>query len=225
MSGYRRTTPRQSPVPAYDPAPSGAFAARALAGAGVEGALIGRLAVWSWLSDEGSHRFTKDVDLAVSRSDMPALRAWLATEGVHALELPIGGVAVRLPDPTAAGSLDAIASVRVDFIERTNAEYGDFGDVFGAAVADAQARGQRVQIGDTALLVVSPTYLVLLKIIAGRAKDDDDIEDLLRQAEVDVDFLRETMRQHRGLAAFRTRFEDKLRRIGHAQARRDDEES
>jgi hypothetical protein len=42
----KRTTPRSTPVPAFDPAPSGDFAGRAVAGAGVAGVVIGRIAVW-----------------------------------------------------------------------------------------------------------------------------------------------------------------------------------
>jgi len=219
MTDHLRTTPKSTPIPSYDPAPSGDFAAQALTGAGVTGVLIGRLAVWSWLTRGDTHRFTKDVDIAVAQAELPAVRAWLRAHDIQGLELPIGGVAVRLADP--GGTEDQAKTIRVDFIDRTNPEYGDFGDVVTAAVADARQRNQSVRIGKSELLVVSPTYLVLLKLIAGRGKDDDDIEDLLRQAEVDVGFLRKTMAAHPKLAAFRSRFEDKLMRMGHADARRD----
>lgn len=214
----KRDTPKSTPIPAFNPAQSGEFAAAALAGACVPGVLIGRLAVWSWLSNEDEHRFTKDLDLAVARADLPAVRAWLRENRVATRELPIGGVAVRMDSADADDETNAI---RVDFIDRTSEEYGDFGDLVTAAVADAQNRNQTVRVGKANLLVVSPTYLVLLKLIAGRRKDDDDVEDLLRQAEVDVDFIRATLTSHPNLAVFRSRFEDKLVRTGHARARRD----
>lgn len=96
------TTPRARPLPAFDPAASGEFARAALDGAGGAGALIGQLAVWSWVDEDDRHRFTKDFDLAVAPADLPAICSWLASAGITPRELPIGGVAVR-SDRSLAG--------------------------------------------------------------------------------------------------------------------------
>ena len=63
--------------------------------------------------------------------------------------------------------------------------------------------------------------LVVLKLVSGRGKDDEDIKDLLRLADVDVPFIRAQFRRFRNLAGLRTRFEDVLDAIGHPAAKRD----
>jgi len=221
-SGGRSTTPRETPLPAFSPRNSGDFAGRVLAETGVQGVLIGRLAVWAWISED-QHKFTKDVDLAVLPQELPLLCNWLRTHGIATRELPIGGVGVRLPSPSDPD--DDASAIRVDFIDRTNPEWGDFGDLVAEAVADARERAQTVRVGHARFLVVSPTWLVVLKLLAGRGKDDDDVRDLLQAGQVDADFIRECMRRHRNLAILRSRFEEELRRSGHPAARRGYEES
>jgi hypothetical protein len=115
-----------------------------------------------WRADEGRHRFTKDLDLALTQAELAAMRAWLAANAVATQELPIGGVAVRVPNATDPD--DESRAIRVDFIDRSNPKHGDFADVMAAAVADARSRGQHVQVGTARFLVVSPAYLVVLKL-------------------------------------------------------------
>ncbi len=216
----QRTTPRSRPLPVFDPGPSGAFAREALDAAQVTGVLIGRLAVWSWLADEARHRFTKDLDLAIAPADLPAVCAWLEARGVQAHDLPMGGVAVRLPVADAGGP-----SVCVDFITRSNPEWGDFGLLMAELIADAVASGHTVRVGGTTLPVASPTYLALSKLVAGRDKDLEDLSDLLREAEVDVAALRTKLSTTPTLAVLRSRFEELLERVGHPLARRDNHAS
>ena len=66
--GHHRAKSMSASLGVFDPSPSGRFAARALAESGVEGALIGRLAVWAWLSDPSDHAYTK---ISTSRLHAP----------------------------------------------------------------------------------------------------------------------------------------------------------
>ena len=59
----KRRTPKSTPIPTYDPAPSGDFAAQALTGANITGVLIGRLAVWSWLAMKLAKHFRVKIEL------------------------------------------------------------------------------------------------------------------------------------------------------------------
>ena len=225
MSGdsENKTPPKPIQIPAFDPRNSGEFAARVLAKVGVDGVLIGRLAIWAWVPDSGKHRFTKDVDLAVLPAELADLRATVRAEKLATRELPIGGFAVRLPNPIDPA--DEAGEIRVDFIDRTNLEWGDFGDVVAAAILDARQTGQRARLGRAELLVVSPSWLVILKLLSGRGKDDEDIKDLLRMVDVDVPFIRTQFQRFTNLAGLRTRFEEALVAMGHRAARRDDGES
>lgn len=212
------STPPTIRIPAYDPGPSGQFAAQVLATAGVRGALIGRLAVWAWLPDSGDHKYTKDVDIAVAPADLPTICACLQRMGIVAHNLPIGGVAVRLPAPD--GSQAWAQQVRVDFIARNDEELGDLGSAVAQAVAQAVARDVRAAIGTAQLWVVNAEWLVPLKLVAGREKDDEDVRDLIRSSGLDVDEVRRNLRTHPLLLGQVGRFEQLLIRLGHAKARR-----
>ena len=59
----------QLTLPKFDPAPSAKFAYNVLEALGINGVLIGRLAVWTWLTDSSDHIFTKDFDLAIEKKN------------------------------------------------------------------------------------------------------------------------------------------------------------
>lgn len=202
VNGVRR-------VPAFDPAPSARFAARALAGAHVAGALIGRLAVWAWLSDWSEHELTKDADFAVTRAGLLALRDWLRQQGLALRELPIGGVNVH--DPAAA--------INVDFIERTRD--GDLSPLFADAIEAAAGAGLVADIGGVSLPLVPAEHLAAMKLGTGRPeKDDRDVKRLLRGVPgLDVTRLRDLVARFLGPLGT-NRLEEILSEIGHPAAKR-----
>jgi hypothetical protein len=186
--------------------PSARFAARALSESGVVGAVIGRLAVWAWVPEE-EQEYTKDLDLAVSRLDMPFVRGWLHKEGLHTRELSIGGVNVSYPED----------GVNVDFVDRTSRLYGDLGSLFAGAVQAAVESGLTAQIGDFAFPLAPPEYLIAMKMATGEDDDERDAGRLVAHADVDVSAARALLAEHAGVAAM-GRFEVLLRRSGHPAA-------
>jgi len=203
---YRRSRGRvNKSVPAFDPTPSARFAHRALAGANVPGALIGRLAVWAWLPDESDHEFTKDLDVAVTQADMALVRSWVDRQGLSTRALTIGGVNVRHPG----------SGVNVDFIDRS----AGLGGLFSEAVANAIQSGELTRVGEIDLPLVAPEYLVTMKLATGEDKDERDAERLLRVVEdLDLEHVRRLCEAHLGIAG-RNRLEVLLRSMGHPEAR------
>jgi len=202
--------PLESLFPSFDPKPSLRFAARALKETGARGALAGRVAVWFWLDDESEHEFTKDVDLAVIRDDMPKVRAWLAASAGRTTELSIGGVNSRHPE----------TGVNVDFIDRT--QRGDFSALFAAAVRAARRKGAKaVPVpGRGRVPVVPAEHLVAMKILTGEYRDRRDVERLiLRIPDLDLVKTRRLVKQHLGPVG-RNLLEVILREVGHPQAER-----
>jgi hypothetical protein len=202
----RKRRPRTR-LPAFDPGPSGRFAARLLREANVPGAVIGRMAVWTWLPEESEHAFTKDLDVAVNTESMPFVRAWLATQGLKVRELSIGGVNVSYPNE----------GVNVDIIDRASRVYGDLSGLFRAAIAAASESGETVEIGDASLNVVPPEHLVAMKLATGEDGDEADAIRLIEHVDLDVALVRDLVRRHLGVAAI-GRMESLLRRLNHPAA-------
>ena len=125
----------------FDPAPSAKFAAELLAEAKIPYALIGRVAVWSWVPTD-QQAFTKDVDLAVRSSDMPRLRSLLARKRLRASPRRIGGLSIEKGD------------VRLDFIDRSA---DGFGPLFDEAIHVARRAGNVADVGGTSLPVSLPS--------------------------------------------------------------------
>ena len=194
--------------PTFTAEPSGRFAHRVLEGAGVKGVLIGRLAVWAHVPDPSEHAFTKDLDVAVSREDLPRVRAWLAKHGEPMRELSIGGVNVHHPDD----------GVNVDFIDRTATEWVDLGDLYAAAIQAALDSGLLEEVGGGPLPLVPPIYLVAMKLATHERKDEVDALRVLQHAFVDVEELRRVVQTHLGRGEA-IRLEVFLRDIGHPAAR------
>jgi len=210
----RKDGPPVAPRLAFDPEPSARFAAEVLQQARIDGAVIGRVALWSWLPDPADHPFTKDLDLAVSREDLIRLRGWLAgQQDLSVRELSIGGVNVGKP---AEG-------ISVDFVDRTSPEWGDLGLLFEEAVQWARSSGRKVELAGKRLHVVGPEHLVAMKLGTGERKDDDDARRLLEAAArgelpLAVAELRALAAEHLGPAG-RGRLEALLREAGHPAAR------
>lgn len=216
MSGAKKTD-REVEIPVFDPRPSAAFAVKLLTSAHIPFVLGGRLAVWAWVRDPAEHRFTKDVDVFVPPGFAAAAVLQLRKERFagEILNLQIGGISAQWKNLK-----DKTQSIKIDFIERTNPEWGDIGSLVKEAILEADEALRTVKIGSTTLPLVSIDYLILFKLVSGREKDDDDIVDLLRQSEVNVDFLRTKLKTEPTLQSCRSRFEDFLRRTHHAKAKR-----
>lgn len=193
-------------LPVFDPNPSGRFVHSVLNETGAKGILIGRLAVWVWLSEERKHAFTKDMDIAVTGEYLHRIRKWLNDRQIRYLELEIGGINVDRP-----------GQVNVDFITRCCA-FGDFSPLFKDAIHYAAEYGETVEVGDDKLSVVSPEHLVAMKIGTGEKKDEDDAEALLGDAEIHIDNTRLIILKFLGPGSL-SRFEVMLRKIGHPDAK------
>jgi hypothetical protein len=205
-------------LPTFDAAPSARFAAQALEQSGCTGAVIGKIAMWVRLPDPSDHPFTKDLDLAVPRAELPLLRAWLAGQGIETHELSIGGVNVARPGDRPEDR------VNVDFIDRSSPDWGDLGALFEEAIYSARERGEQLELGGNRLHVVSLEYLVVMKIAPGDSKNDADVRRILEAAlagdvAVDVDHVRRLVFSHLGPGSI-GRFEALLREVGHPAARR-----
>lgn len=105
----------------------------------------------------GSERLTADIDI-VAQAPLPSE---LPEDGV----LGIGGAKTHTP-----------SGVPLNWISR----WGDFAHVFNEALQHGQP------LESVPIPVASPEYLVAMKMIAGRDKDDLDLIALLQSGEVDI---------------------------------------
>ena len=108
----------------------------------------------------GSDRLTADIDVAAGGRPSPDLQgSW-----PHLRPLTFGGVETRTP-----------SGIPVDWIVRED----DFEQVYMEAIG----AGRRVE--GVPLPVVSPEYLAVMKMIAGREKDESDLIFLLQTDHAD----------------------------------------
>jgi len=196
----------QRELPKFDPAPSARFAARILTEGNIQGVLIGRLAIWAYLPKESDHEFTKDLDIAVPYEEMCLVRSWLDQNSIRYRELDVGGVNVLYPD----------SGVNVDFIDRVSRKLGNLGPLYREAVLAAMVEGETTNVEGTALVVVPPEYLVVMKIAAGEPKDERDVVRLLANVVLDIDYIRDVMIRHTPLHI--CKLERMLREVGHPAA-------
>lgn len=171
----------------FNPAPSGKFARRVLHELGIKGALIGRMAVWSWIPDEGQHQYTKDVDIAVRQEDLVKIKEWIYKQNLPSRELIIGGINVYDPN----------SNINVDFIDRASPLMGDFSVLFSEAIRFAK---KTVSIGSKSIKfpVVSQEYLIAMKLVTGEQDDHRDIVRLLQYSNPDIKKTRDVVKRHLG---------------------------
>ncbi len=112
-------------LPKFDPDNSGRFAAEILEKLNKNGILIGRLAVWLPANSE-KQAYTKDLDIAVSKSSLFEIRNYLKNRKYDIKELRIGGINVK----------DDI-NINVDFIDRSSVEWSDYSLLFEDAIKEA----------------------------------------------------------------------------------------
>lgn len=193
-------------LPVFDPNPSGRFVHEVLRQVDVKGILIGRLAVWVWLSKAHKHSFTKDMDIAVTREGLHKIRKWLHDRQIKFIDLEIGGINVDRP-----------GRINVDFITR-RCGFGDFSPLYEDAIRYAVAHGETIEVGGDQLVVVSPEHLIAMKIGTGEKKDEDDAETLLEDADICIDTTRNIVSKFLGPGS-QSRLEVMLRKIGHPEAK------
>lgn len=125
------------------------------------------------MSVYGSDRLTKDVDVASVDEYLPGLK--------EVKRLSFGGMVARTPRGRV-----------VDLIVRDD----EYRDLYNAAVDSARDEG-------LPLKVVSPEYLLALKMAAARDKDELDVKFLLSAGVVDLRVARLVVRDHLGEYAAR----------------------
>lgn len=180
MTGSGKSERRKSELRAFDPAPSAAAAAAALASLDASCALIGGLAMDAW----GMERATKDLDLAVPLGVAEQASALMTARAT--MPLRIGGMAVRDPEN----------DIRVDLIDRRF----HFSALFAAAIEEARQSLRTVRVGVTELPLVSLEYLLAMKLVSGDPKDDADVRRILTRDDLDYAAARHATEQHLGPA-------------------------
>jgi hypothetical protein len=138
--------------------------------AGVPYALIGGHAVNVWLEP----RFTADVDVTVqaNAADLTRLRAVLGAAGYtiareHGGDLPSGPDFVRFVSSASSVTLE-VQAAKTEF--------------------QREVIRRATSVGGT-VRVATPEDLIVMKLIANRAKDRADLEGLVRLPAVDWDYV------------------------------------
>ncbi len=122
----------------------------------------------------GSPRLTADVDFAATAL-IPAERTGRLSFGGEKLLSPGG--------------------IPVDWVVRDD----DYADLYAAAIADSLPSENNPAPVD----VARPEYVLVMKMVADRGKDRADVEWLLANNLVDIEFTRRIVRQYLGAYALR----------------------
>jgi hypothetical protein len=196
--------------PVFDPGPSCDFATEVFNDTRIAGILIGRFAVWAWVSDPAAQGLTKDLDFAIRRKDLPAILSYVEECGHKIWELSIGGINVA----------DEDKRIKVDFIHRHSEEWGNLSPLFEHAVYEAAQQGRTAVIGNRSFLLASAEHMVAMKLATMEPRDDQDAKRILETVdEIDIAKLRELVSAHLG-ALGKTKLENLLREVGHPDARK-----
>lgn len=204
LATRRKAKPRR--LPTFDPSPSAHFGLEILDRSRSPRALIGRVAMWYWLDNEGDHESTRSVAFAIPQASLPSILEVLQQTGAEVSELAIGGVHARLSKQ----------GVRADFIDRSSEEWGNLQPLYLDAIRAAEAQDDRFE----GIPVAPPEHLAAMKLAAGTDKDERDAIRLLAKVkDLDVEATRNLVRKFLGPGLL-GRLEECLRRAGHPQARR-----
>ncbi len=191
-------------LPKFDPAPSAEFACDVLHDLQIDGILIGRLAVWMYLSDTSDHAYTKDFDVAVNKENRLKIAKYFAVKGYAVHELAIGGFNVKIAEK----------NVNVDFIDRCSEQEGNLSDLFRDAVSQAY---ETVRIEAREIKIVPVEHLIAMKLATTEKKDEEDAKKLLKEDKTDISRLRMITRRFLGVVGV-VNLERVLREIGHKEA-------
>jgi len=203
----RRRKPQRAQPTGFDEDASSRFAARVLHETGVPGAVVGRYAIWAWVPLQ-RQAMTKDLDLAVAVQNTPFVRAFLERASLLNRVLTIGGVNAR----------HEATGVNVDFIDRSNREWGDLSALYAEAIAAAYETGLVYSFHDVTLPLAPPEYIVVMKLATQEHDDEKDAKSLLMsdEAQVGIDIVRDIVTRH--VPLLRATLERVLREIGHPLA-------
>jgi hypothetical protein len=186
MSGRKKDKRYAAPVhheslPHFDPRPAARVAASILRKVGAPHAIIGRVAMWTYLPPE-HQEFTKDVDFAVPAEFIAAIEAEVRRRKLGYRQLQIGDIGVRDGD------------VRLDFIDRRLHHAALFREAIDAARRSARV----VSVGRVKLPLVPVEYLVAMKMVSGEPKDDGDVKRLLEHVKMNYRDARKIVARHLG---------------------------
>jgi len=170
-------------VQPFDPGPSVAAAAAALGAQGSGFALIGGLALDAW----GIPRATKDADFAVPVGVAEKAADMLRGPATEVRPLRIGGVGVR----------DSERGLRIDLVDRRF----HFAKLFGEAIEEAQASGRKARVGVHVVNLVSLEFLLAMKLVSGKPKDEIDARRILQREELRYTEARDIVERHLGTAS------------------------
>lgn len=188
MSGRKKEKRYAAPanhesLPHFDPRPAARVAASILRKVGAPHAIIGRVAMWTYLPPE-QQEFTKDVDFAVPAEFIAAVEAEVRRRKLSFRQLQIGGIGVHDGD------------LRLDFIDRRMYHAA----LFREAIEAARRNGRVVSVGRVKLPLVPVEYLVAMKMVSGEPKDDRDVKRLLEHVNMDYRNARKIVARHLGSA-------------------------
>ena len=130
----------------------------------------------------GLDRATKDVDFAVRLEQGAAVEGAARAAGMTVRPLKIGGFSVELPQG------------RVDFIDRRHGPRA----LFEEAVGQALHAGFSVDADGLEVLTIPLEYLVALKMVGARPRDEADLAFLLQADDLDYGAARAIVVQHLG---------------------------
>ena len=170
-------------VQPFDPGPSVAAAAAALAEQGADFALIGGFALEAW----GIPRATKDVDLAVPVGAAEKAAEALRGPATEVRPLRIGGVGLR----------DSQRGLRIDLVDRRF----HFASLFHDAIQEAHASGRKTRVGVQEVSLVSLEFLLAMKLVSGEPKDEIDARRILQREELCYRDARDITERHLGAAS------------------------
>jgi hypothetical protein len=149
----------------------------ALEGASVPYALVGGQAVALWMAtkDPGAVRTTKDVDILLRRSDLPASRAAAASTGLDYFEVNGAGMFLERTDPNPRRAVHLVWA-------------GE--KVTPDSVLPSPGVEER-EVLEPGKAVVSLAGLVLMKLVANRDQDRVHLRDLIDVGLVGREHLRD----------------------------------
>jgi hypothetical protein len=143
-------------------------------------ALIGGLAVSAW----GFPRATQDIDFLVSIPPPSTLKAF--RKGLEEHGFPTKAVHGAPADPVPCVVRASRGGIPIDMLVVTR-KWEE--EAVQAAVS--------VQLGEARIPVVTPEYLIAMKLKAGGPRDLLDARELLSMSEVDMESLRDLARRLR----------------------------
>ncbi len=171
MSGRRSYEPI-----AFDAEQSAKFAASVLQKANLpitRIAVIGTVASWFSLPRD-RQLMTKDLDFAIRQEDTVWIESALRSMQVTPGQIEFGGVKVEL-----------LGGINVDFIDRRT----ELAPLFREALDAAEQTDVRVYLGCTEVLLMPLEYVVAMKIVPARDRDDLVLGHILEAAK-DLDYCK-----------------------------------